>query len=105
MPFNVIPSFLALLIHFNILFSQILNVSTLTSEKKGTPPSMQTASAVEANVKDGTITPSFGFNPNEMRPNSNASVPLEQHKTYLDFENKDNSCSSSFTSGPKIYCP
>ena len=77
----------------------------LHPKKKGTPPSIHTASAVEANVKDGTITPSFGFNPSEIRPNNNASVPLEQHKTYLDFENKDNLFSSSLTSGPKIYCP
>ena len=81
---------MALAIQFNTLFSQILNVSILTSEKKGIPPSMQTASAVEANVKDGTITPSFGFNPSAINPKTRASVPLEQHKTKLDLENKDN---------------
>ena len=46
----------------------MLYVSFFTSAKKGIPPNMQTASAVEANVKDGTITPSFGFNPSEISP-------------------------------------
>ena len=50
------------------------------------PPSIQTASAVEAKVKDGTITASPGFNPSAIKPKRRASVPLEQHKTYFDLE-------------------
>ena len=57
-----------------MLFSQILNVSNLTSEKKGIPPNIQTASAVEAKVKDGTITASPGFSPSAINPKRRASV-------------------------------
>ena len=86
--------------HLEILFSQILNVSNLTSEKKGMPPSIQTASAVEAKVKDGTITASPDFNPSAIKPKRRASVPLEQHNTYFDFEKIESLFSNSLISGP-----
>ena len=84
--------------HLEILFSQILNVSNLTSEKK-VCPQPQTASAVEAKVKR-TITASPDFNPSAIKPKRRASVPLEQHNTYLDFENMESLFSKSLISGP-----
>ena len=47
-------------------------------------PSKGITSADEAKVKAGTITPSPGLIFNPSKDNNNASVPLEQHKTYLE---------------------
>ena len=40
---------------FKISSGQILKVSLFTSEKIGIPPTIEIASALEANVNDGTI--------------------------------------------------
>ena len=107
-PTDIIPltltpiSFAVSRVSFNFVGSKLKVVSS-TSIKIGTAPSNGITSAEEANVKDGTITPSPGcsFSPNNA--SNNASVPLEQQRTCFELENLLSSFSSSLTSGPSIY--
>ena len=91
--------------HHLIFHDQYYKVLGLTSIKIGMAPSKGITSADEANVNAGTITPSPGLSFKPSKANNNASVPLEQHKTYLELEKILNCFSNSFTSGPRIYCP
>ena len=78
------------LIPSRIEFVEMLKLDLSTSTKIGIAPSKGTTSAEDAKVKDGTRIPSPGFTPNPNRLSNRASVPLEQHKTYLELQNRDN---------------
>ena len=60
---------------------------------------------VEKKENGVVITSSLLETSKAINANNNASVPLEQHNTCLEPVKELSLSSSSFTSGPKIYCP
>ena len=87
---------------FNIFLIDSISIKKVlgsTSTNIGFKPNKTTTSAVETNVKEGTITSSPDFKSKLKRAIFRASVPFAQEMQCLTFKNFDNSFSKLLPPG------